>query len=93
MDTMNSKGWCEGPVYEKHKDHGFEDCTTDADLAEFYGCGRAWEKGVIAPCISRDVAELYDFRAKLLPNLPNVATKEEADHVIENGRIVGAEDA
>jgi hypothetical protein len=47
---IESKLWC--------------DLKTDEEKAIFFRCGRAARTGIIAPVLSEEVADVFDYRAK-----------------------------
>ncbi len=42
----------------------WSDLKTDKERVEFLRSGRAWETGIIAKAIEKEVADAFEFRAK-----------------------------
>lgn len=40
------------------------DLKTDKEKADYLRSGKAWEHGIIAPAIVKEVAEAFEFRSK-----------------------------
>ena len=44
---------------DRYKDKLFSDLKTDYERYEFFNCGRAWETGIVAKAIEKDVANAF----------------------------------
>jgi hypothetical protein len=67
----------------------YTDCTTDAERAEYFRDGSAREAGIVAQAIQQDVADAFDFRAKVTDALAALRSRLLSQFI--SGALGGSE--